>query len=406
MHFRNPLSRRWLILSSAVVSMLFAGIIYAWSILKAPLTDAFGWGVSELSLNFTLTMCFFCFGGLLGSRLTRLLGVRVTVMMAGILAGVGLVLTGFLSGHAVVLLYLTYALMAGLGIGVAYNVVIATVNAWFPDKKGLCSGCMLMGFGASSLLLGNLAGALFESSLGWRGTYMLLGGMLCVVLVLTALVLRAPDAEMVFPAPKQRTGRQTESFERRDYTTAEMLKRFTFWRAFLCIVFSAAVGNTVISFARDLALSVGAAAGVATTLVGVLAVCNGLGRILTGALFDNLGRRVAMLSAGVLTVVAAGVTLLAVQAGSLPLCILGLCLTGLSYGTCPTIQSAFTAAFYGQKHFASNFGVMNCNLMCASFIATACNSLMASTGGYTAPFILLLALAVVALGLNLSIRRP
>ena len=144
----------------------------------------------------------------------------------------------------------------------------------------------------------------------------------------------------------------------------------------------------------------------ATTLVGVLAVCNGLGRILTGAMFDKFGRRVAMLTAGVLTIIAAGVTLLAVHVGSLPLCILGLCLTGLSYGTCPTIQSAFTAAFYGQRHFASNFGVMNCNLMCASFIATACNSLLASTGGYTAPFILLLALAVVALGLNLSIRRP
>jgi OFA family oxalate/formate antiporter-like MFS transporter len=70
------------------------------------------------------------------------------------------------------------------------------------------------------------------------------------------------------------------------------------------------------------------------------------------------------------------------------------------------MSSAFTSAFYGQKHFASNFGVTNCNLMGAAFIATACNSLMASTGGYTMPFILLLALAVLALGLNISIRKP
>lgn len=403
---RHSVSRRWLILSVAVFSMLFAGMIYAWSILKVPFAEEFGWGVSQLSLNFTLTMCFFCLGGLLGSRLTRLMGVRLTVLAAGVVAGAGLVLTGCLSGDAVALLYLTYAFMAGLGIGVAYNVVIATVNAWFPDKKGLCSGCLLMGFGASTLLLGNLTGMLFDSRLGWRGTYMLLGGVLCGVQILTALVLARPEAGMVFPAPKKKTGGKTEDFEPREYTTSEMVRRFTFWRAFLCIVFAAAVGNSVISFARDLALSVGATAGVATTLVGVLSVCNGLGRILTGAIFDAWGRRVAMLSAGALTIVAAGVTLLAVGMGSLPLCILGLCLTGLSYGTCPTIQSAFTAAFYGQKHFASNFGVMNCNLMCASFIATACNSLMASTGGYIAPFALLLALAVVALGLNLSIRRP
>lgn len=403
---RNSVSRRWLILSVAVLSMLFAGIIYAWSILKVPFAEEFGWGVSQLSLNFTLTMCFFCVGGLLGSHLARLMGVKLTTALAGLVSGAGFVLTALLGGGSVVLLYLTYSLMAGLGIGVAYNVVISTVNTWFPDKKGLCSGCLMMGFGASSLVLGNLAGSLFESSLGWRGTYVILGLALCGALVLVSLFLKRPEAGTVFPTPKKSAAKRGETFEVKDYTTAEMLKRFTFWRAFIYLVFVTAVGNTVISFARDLALSVGAAAGLATTLVGVLSVCNGLGRILTGAVFDAMGRRVTMLATNLLTILAAGVTLLAVGMGSLPLCIVGLCLTGLSYGSSPTMSSAFTAAFYGQKHFASNFGVMNCNLMCASFIATACNSLLASTGGYTAPFALLLGLAVVALGLNLSIRRP
>ena len=403
---RNSVFRRWLILSVAVVSMLFAGMIYAWSILKVPFAEEFGWGVSQLSLNFTLTMCFFCLGGLLGSQLARRMGVRLTTALAGLLSGAGLVLTGQLGGGSVVLLYLTYSLMAGLGIGIAYNVVISTVNAWFPDKKGLCSGCLMMGFGASSLVLGNLAGRLFESSLGWRGTYVVLGLALCGALVLVSLFLKRPEVGLVFPTPKKSAAKRGEAFEVKDYTSAEMLKRFTFWRAFVYLVFVTAVGNTVISFARDLALSVGAAAGLATTLVGVLSVCNGLGRILTGAVFDALGRRVTMLATNLLTILAAGVTLLAVGMGSLPLCILGLCLTGLSYGSSPTMSSAFTAAFYGPKHFASNFGIMNCNLMCASFIATACNSLLASTGGYVAPFVLLLGLAVVALGLNLSIRRP
>ena len=402
----RPLSRRWLLLAGAVVAMLFAGIIYAWSILKVPFAEAFGWGVSQLSLNFTLTMSFFCLGGILGSQLSRRLGVKLTTVLAGLLAGGGLALTGTLSGGSVVLLYLTYSLMAGLGIGVAYNVVISTVNAWFPDKKGLCSGCLMMGFGASTLLLGNLASALFESALGWRATYVTLGGAICAVLVAVGLLLKRPDADTVFPVAKKKAGRRGEDFEAQDLTTLQMLRRFTFWRAFLCLVFLTAVGNAVISFARDLALSVGAEAGLATTLVGVLAVCNGLGRILTGAVFDAMGRRFTMLAAGILAIVAAGVTLTAVVLGSLPLCIAGLCLSGVSYGTSPTMSSAFTAAFYGQKHFASNFSVTNCNLMGAAVIATVCNSLMASSGGYVAPFILLLALAVIALGLNLSIRRP
>lgn len=402
----NSLARRWILLAVAVISMLFAGIIYAWSILKVPFAEEFGWGISELSLNFTLTMCFFCIGGILGSQLSRRIGVKAAVVLAGILAGAGLALTGTLNGGQIVLLYLFYSLMAGLGIGIAYNVVISTVSAWFPDQKGLCSGCLMMGFGASTLLLGNLASALFESFLGWRMTYVILGCALFAILTAVSLFLKRPSADVVFPAPKKKAGRRGEDFEAKDMTTAELLKRFTFWRAFLCLVFMTAVGNAVISFARDLALSVGAQAGLATTLVGVLAVCNGLGRILTGAVFDAMGRRFTMLAANILSIVAAGVTLLAVSVGSLPLCIVGLCLSGVSYGTSPTMSSAFTSAFYGQKHFASNFGVTNCNLMGAAFIATACNSLMAASGGYTMPFILLLALAVLALGLNISIRKP
>jgi OFA family oxalate/formate antiporter-like MFS transporter len=296
--------------------------------------------------------------------------------------------------------------MAGLGIGMAYIIIISTVNSWFPDRKGLSSGALMMGFGASSLVLGNLADMLFKTELGWRTTYIILGISLGAVICLSALFIKRPDASVELPAPKKRAGAKTEDFEIKDYTPTEMIKRFTFWRAFVCLICITAVGSSVISFARDLALSVGAEAALATTLVGVLAVCNGLGRIITGAVFDSLGRRFTMIAANILTIVAAGITLLAVNVGSLPLCIVGLCLTGMSYGTSPTVASAFTSAFYGTKHFASNLGVMNFNLMCASFVATACSSLLTSTGGYTVPFILLLSLSVVALGLNLSIKKP
>ena len=397
---------RWGILIASVIAMLFAGIIYAWSILKVPFAEEFGWKANELSLNFTLTMCTFCLGGLLGSFISKKAGVKLASIISAVLAGSGMALTGFLDGKNLVMLYITYAGMAGLGIGIAYNVIISTVSQWFPDKKGFCTGCLMMGFGASSLILGNLADLTFKSSLGRKGTYIVLGIALFVVLAIISLVLKRPDANTVLPASIKKANDSSEIFEQKDYSTKEMLKRFSFWRAFILLAFATAVGNSVISFARDLALSVGAKVALATTLVGVLAVCNGLGRILTGTMFDLLGRRKTMLIAMILTIVAAGTTLLSVVTGSLPLCIVGLCLTGLSYGSCPTMVTSFVLAFYGQKHFATNFSIMNCNLICASFMATACSSLTSAFGGYTAPFVLLLTLAVVALILNLSIKKP
>ena len=406
MNNKVRVSYRWVLLVISVFAMLFAGIIYAWSILKVPLATDFGWNAGQLSLNFTITMCTFCLGGLLGSFLSKKIGVKLASIFSAILAGSGMALTGFLNGSNVIMLYLTYAVMTGLGIGVAYNVIISTVSAWFPDKKGLCTGALMMGFGASSLILGNLADMLFKSSLGRSGTYIALGIALFGVLGLTSLFLKRPEADDVLPKANKKANGSVENFEQKDYTTKEMLKRFSFWRAFALFTFAAAVGNSVISFARDLSISVGASVALATSLVGVLAVCNGLGRIITGAMFDWLGRRKTMLIATALTIVAAVITLLSVITKSVPMCVIGLCLTGLSYGTCPTMGTAFISTFYGQKHFGTNFSVLNCHLICTSFMATACSSLQTTFGSYVAPFVLLLTLAVVAFLLNLSIKKP
>ena len=352
-------------------------------------------------------MCFFCIGAFLGSLICKKIGPRFTLLISGALVGLGVVLSGLLGIKTPYLLYITYAVLAGMGIGISYNVIVSTVCAWFPDKKGLSSGALMMGFGISTLLLGNIINTLFESStFGWQKTYIVLGATIALVIVLVSFILKLPGADIELPAPKMKKSAGKEIFEVRDYTTIEMLKSFTFWRAFLFLAFITAVGNSVISFAKDLAISVNASPDLATTLVGVLSICNGVGRILTGAFFDAFGRRITMVSANILTIVAAGVTLLAVLLNSLPVLIIGLCLCGLSYGSCPTITSAFPAAFYGQKYFSVNYSIMSANLMLAALIANLSNSILGFSGGYVAPFIMLLGVAFCALILTFTIRKP
>lgn len=77
---------RWFYLIIGVVSMLFAGVLYAWSILKPPLTNEFGWSASELALNFTLAMSFFCVGGLLGAQVSKRAGHKTALILSGILS--------------------------------------------------------------------------------------------------------------------------------------------------------------------------------------------------------------------------------------------------------------------------------------------------------------------------------
>ena len=400
---KNNIRIRWLYLALGVVSMLFAGIIYGWSILKAPFVGI--WDPSQLALNFTITMTCFCLGGFVGSKLTKWFGTLVSITVAGIFSAAGFVLASRLDSENIMMLYLTYGVLAGFGIGIAYNAVISTVNAWFPDKKGLCSGCLMMGFGASSLVIGKLV-SVSMAMWDWRIAYVQLGCALGVVLLITALILKRPDADTVLPAAKVKKSAREEAFETKDFSTGEMLRRASFWMAFACLGLLGAVGSSVISFAKDLALSVKAPESLAITLVGVLSICNGLGRIFTGALFDALGRRLTMIASNVITIAAAGVTLVAVILGSLPLCIVGLCLVGMSYGSCPTVSSAFVSTFYGTKFFPTNFSLMNFNLIGSSLMATACGSLLTSTGSYMAPFAVLLGLSVIALVMNFMIKKP
>jgi len=399
---------RWPYLLMGIVSMLFAGIIYAWSILKAPLAQSFGWTASDLALNFTVTMCFFCIGGVLSGFLSKRTSPKISVVIGAVMVSCGFIIASRMSGVNITTLYLSYGCMGGLGIGMAYNAIIATTNAWFPDKRGMCSGALMMGFGASTLVLGNIAGAMINLKIiGWRGTYLALGVAIGVVLLLTGIILKLPSADMQFPEPKlRRNAKIVEDFEPRDYTTGEMVRRLTFWRFFLFSISVSAVGSTVISFAKDLAMSVGAAAALATTLVGVLSVCNGLGRIVCGLLFDTMGRRRTMLIASIITIVSAAVTLSAVLSHSLGVVICGLCLTGMSYGFSPTISSAFTSSFYGSKYFAINFSISNMMLIPASFTATLAGILLTATGSYVIPCTILVVFAVASLLLCLSIKRP
>lgn len=402
---KQKLSIRWVYIVVGVIAMLFAGVLYAWSILKSPLSTEFGWGASDLALNFTLAMTFFCIGGLLGAQLSKRLGHKIALICAGLLSALGFILTAILNNVSVIILYLTYGVLAGTGIGIAYNVVIATVSAWFPDKKGLCSGCLMMGFGASALILGNLADAMFKSTVGWRITYVTLGVALFVILSIAGIILKKPNSNVIFPTVNKAKMTNEQQLNQKDFTSKQMLCRPSFWFAFICISFLAAVGSSVISFAKDLALSVKAPESLAVSLVGVLSICNGIGRILTGAIFDVIGCRKTMICANVLTILAATVTLVAVSVNSLALCIVGVCLTGMSYGACPTITAAFTSSHFGMKHFSNNMALMTFTVMVGSFVATASNKVLETTGGYTATFIILLALTFVALVLNLFIKK-
>lgn len=387
-------SRRWPRLVAGFIMLVFAGIIYAWSILKAPLATEFSWDKAQLGLNFTITMGLFCIGGIVGSVLLKRLSAQLVTLIGAALTFLGFFLTSRAQGE-IFLLYLSYGFLCGTGIGMVYNVIISTVSSWYLDKRATASGVMMMGFGASSLLLGPVLARLFDS-FGWRSAYFVFGVAIFTVLLVGSFFM--------VPNLAARKAQAASIKHSGDLSPKEMLRTSSFWLFYLFLILVSVVGTGVISFGKDVALSVGAAESLAVLLVGALSVCNGLSRIITGYLFDSIGRVKTMLLSNAVAILAVLLMMAAVYFSSIPFVIAGMLAVGFSYGSGPPIGSGYVSKLYGPTYFATNFSLANTQLIFSSFSSTISGMILGVTGSYLYIFAFFLLCAVLALFINLYIR--
>ncbi len=378
------------------LSLFAAGVFYAWSILREP----FGFTQGQLGMNFTISLCSFGFGGLFSGLLSKKVHLKLRLVIGAIMSGAGFVLSTFAS-DSVLLLYIAYGMLSGLGIGFIYNSVIGSVNSWFPDKKGLSAGVLMMSFGISTLIIGKIADALFDiSGFGWKNTYYLLAAFIVVSVALFTVIARMPSEKDALPSPKK--AKSNASDEGAVLSSSEMIKRASFWKLFIFFTLFTAVGSTIIGFAKGYTLSLGAKESLAVTIVGIVSVCNGLGRLLSGAIFDRMGLRITQFITSGVVILATAVSLIGVLTSSLIIGIIGICLCGLSYGFSPTVSAAFVASFYGMKNYPTNVSIINLVLIPASFMSTFAGQI----GDYAIIFTVLLFCSVIGLFINLTIKKP
>lgn len=386
---------RWLKLMIGCLTLFAAGVIYAWSVLSGPFKTEFpAWSLSSLQLTFTLTLCTFCLGGLVSGLLAKRFSVRLRMLVAAVLILGGFTVTGTMNG-SILLLYLGYGIMAGFGIGIVYNVVIAATNAWFPDKKGIATGALMMSFGFSALFFSKISARMFEiASIGWRNTYLTLGAVIGGVILLSAFLVKAPEG----------TKRAVQESEN-DVSTKDMLKKSSFWKLFIFFTLLAAVGSTAIGFGKNYFVSVGLKENAAVTVAGLLSIFNGLGRLFSGFVYDKAGLRKTQFLTSFVAIAAPLTALVAVIMNAPVVGVVGLMLCAFSYGFSPTVSAAMVGGFYGMKHYHLNFPVLNLVLIPASFASTLAGKMYEVSGGYLSTFIVLTCMSVVGLIVNVSIRK-
>ena len=393
-------------LAAGVVIFIMAGIIYSWSIMSRTISASRDWSTSSLSLTFTIVMICFFLGNIICGFLSRKIKPRFFVIISAILFFSGF-MTAAQTASSPVTLYIGIGVLCGFGSGLAYNAVMGTICAHFPERPGLISGVLLMGFGLSSFINGKIfaAAAPADGSDTWKTVYMVLAVVYLAVLVLCSLFIEKPAENAADDTPSSKKQEQVSGAE---ISTSKMLHNPSFWLFYIWVTMASAIGLTLSGQASGFASQVGTGVsdGMIATVVGLISVVNGPSRAVFGQIYDKIGYKKSMITDIVMSAVSISVLLTALFLNSFVLIIAGFVLSGFSNAAVSPVQSALIREFYGGKYYSANLSVLLSNLIISSFAQTLSGRLYDVSGSYVSTVMMMFIMLIVEILVLPGIKKP
>jgi OFA family oxalate/formate antiporter-like MFS transporter len=393
---------RWWIVVAGVCMQMSLGAVYSWSVFRIPLSRQFGWSISQVTLTFTLSSFFLGCMSVLGGLWLKRSGPRVVAMVAGLLWGGGVFLASF-SAYKLWWLYLAFGVIGGTGLGMGYIVPIAVLVKWFPERRGLITGIAVAGFGAGSLISAPVAGRLMQH-VGVLPTFAYLGIAFAIVAISAGAFMRNPPDGWK-PEGWTPTAAQISQRSDRDYTLGQALSTWQWWALCLLMSINTMAGLSIVSQAAPIFQEMGkASVVVAASLVGVISIANGVGRIFWAWVSDLTSRKIAFFIMYLVEAILfwtfhtiTSLTLLGIVTFILVMC----------YGGAYGITPAFAADYFGPRDVGSIYGLM---LLPWAFAAAFGPLLFAYlrqvNGSYTQALYLIAGMMTVALLLPILVTPP
>lgn len=384
-------TNRWAILVFGMICMLIMGICYTYSLFQPYIMEHFSVSSASASLPYTIFIAVFCLGNFFGGVMQRKMNLRAVLVIGYALMFAGWFLSALLPANMFWCMFLTFGGLFGIGDGIVYNVIVALMPKWFPDKKGLASGLTLAMLGISATVFSPVVSA-WLSNYGYSKSFMIISAVYVAVGVFGTLTIKAPAAD--FMADYVSTGVNVSS--KKQYTLKEALKvkeLYTITGLYFCAVPAYLLLSAIfVTYGADKGLT----AAMATLGVSVASLCQVGGRFIIPTISDKVGRKQAFAISFFIT--AGGVALLTIATGSMYMVCFWL--ISLSYGGCQACFSPIAADRFGTK----NVGVILSFTMIGFGVGSVGASLLAKVVGISTAF--LVAGAVALLGIVLVFTLP
>ena len=339
-------TNRYFIATCGVILHLMLGSTYAWSVYRNPIIAETGWDQSAIAFAFSLAI--FCLGmsAAFMGQLVEKFGPRLTGSISAFLYALGNILTGLaIAKNSIVLLYLGYGIIGGIGLGAGYITPVSTIIKWFPDKRGLATGLAIMGFGFAALLTSPMAQWLIIHS-GIINTFYILGVMYFVVMILVSQFIKLPTSKDFYILSKDNLPTDITQ----GVSAKKALKTWDFYMLWMIFFINISCGLGLISvvapMAQDLA---GISASEAAIIVGIMGVFNGFGRLLWASLSDFIGRPLTLL---ILFIVNILMTIMLMLSHSPILFVIAMAILMSCYGAGFSLIPPYLSDIYGAKELA------------------------------------------------------
>ncbi len=353
-------TKRWIVVVGALLVQLCLGAIYAWGAFTKALQDptgAFAFSATQAQAIFAAGLASFALMMILAGRWQDRIGPRKVAVVGGLVLGLGYLLAGLVGGTSFWALFFFIGIVGGAGIGLGYVCPIAACVKWFPDLKGFVTGLAVAGFGAGAFIFVKLAGTWgdFIGQYGVNGTFTIFGIIFAISVVIGALMLSNPPAGWLPEGyiPPEAAG----TTKAEDFTQGECIRTHQFWMLWAAFVFSAGAGLMVIGCLKNFGeLEGGLSAAVAGSALGLLALFNGLGRIVWGTVSQKLGARKAI---SLMTLLQAVMLFALFSMGSTEMSLtVAASWIGFNFGGNFALFPLATAESFGTKNLGANYGAM------------------------------------------------
>ncbi|MBE7639890.1 MFS transporter [Salegentibacter sp. BLCTC] len=397
---------RWLIAASAVSIHISIGAAYAYSVYTQPLVDIKGWSMASVTTAFTIMMVLGGGSAALFGKFVERSGPRKSAMLAAVLFSLGQAGSGLaISMNSLTGFLLSYGLLSGLGLGIGYIAPVSTLVKWFPDKRGLATGMAVLGFGTGALATAPIAANLIES-IGISYTFYVLGASYFALMMLGASYI-APPPKNWMPARMKELIKDGTKKIKKDLTQAtsgEAVKTKHFWMLWTMMLINTSAGIMMISVASPMAQSIaGLSTASAATMVGLMGIFNGGGRLGWAAASDYISRPKVFIVFFIIQLIAFTTLPVITSAFIFQIFIF---LVVSCYGGGFSNLPAFIGDLFGTKELGAIHGYLLTTWSLGGLIGpTLVSQIYTRTGSYIPVFYVFTGLIIIALGISILLNR-